>query len=231
MTARPRALVSWSSGKDSAWALETARREGRLEVVGLLTTVTAGYGRVAMHGVRESVLDLQAAAAGLPCVKVTIPPGCVNAEYERALAEALAAARSRGVERIVFGDLFLEDVRRYREERLAAAGIRPEFPLWGRDTAELAREMIREGVDARIVCLDPARVPEDLAGAPFDAALLARLPAGADPCGENGEFHTCVAAGPMFRERLCLEPGAVVRREGFVFADLVPAPVPVPAAS
>ena len=223
MSARPRALVSWSSGKDAAWALETVRQEGRLEVVGLLTTVTSGYERVAMHGVREQILDLQAAALGLPCVKVTIPPRCVNEEYERAMEAALARARADGVTRIVFGDLFLEDVRRYREERLAATGIAPEFPLGGRDTGDLAREMIGAGLAARIVCLDPTRLPAAFAGAPFDPELLDRLPAGVDPCGENGEFHTCVVAGPMFAAPLRVVSGEVVARDGFVFADLLPA--------
>jgi len=223
---RPRALVSWSSGKDSAWALETVRGENNIDIVGLLTTVTDGYGRVSMHGVREEILDRQAAALALPCRKVRIPPGCVNADYERALEAALAEARGEGITHLVFGDLFLEDVRRYREERLAGSGIAPLFPLWGRGTRDLALEMIDAGLEAVLVCVDPKAVPAALAGRRFDRRLLAELPAGADPCGENGEFHTCVLGGPMLRERLCARPGAIVPREGFVFADLEPEDAP-----
>jgi uncharacterized protein (TIGR00290 family) len=217
---RPRAIVSWSSGKDSAWALETVRRAGELEVAGLLTTVTDGYARVSMHGVREEILDLQAARAELPCLKVRIPPRCANADYEAAMGEALSAARRRGITHIVFGDLFLEDVRRYREERLAGSGVEPVFPLWGSDTRALAREMIEGGLEATVVCIDPKALPSSFAGRRFDARFLEELPAGVDPCGERGEFHTCVTAGPMFADALHVRPGAVVEREGFVFADL-----------
>ena len=223
---RRKALVAWSSGKDSAFALHEARRsaeldrEGQLEIVGLLTTLTEDYGRVSMHGVREELLDRQAEALGLPCRKVRIPAGCVNADYERAMGAAVAEARAEGIERIVFGDLFLEDVRAYRERMLAGSGISPVFPLWGRPTAALAAEMVASGLEARIVCLDPRKLPAAFAGRAFDAALLSELPPGVDPCGENGEFHTCVTGGPMFRRSLDTVPGETVAREGFVFADL-----------
>jgi uncharacterized protein (TIGR00290 family) len=217
---KPRALVAWSTGKDSAFALHVTRERGEIEVVGLLTTLTSGYGRVSMHGVREDVLDLQAAALGLPCRKVWIPQACVNADYERAMADATEAARVDGVTRIVFGDLFLEDVRAYREQQLAGSGIAPEFPLWGSDTAALAARMVAAGLEATVVCVDLRRLPESFAARRFDAAFLADLPAGVDPCGENGEFHTCVTGGPMFRRPVGVVPGEVVARDGFVFADV-----------
>ncbi len=220
---RERAWVAWSSGKDAAWALHQVRAAGALEVTGLLTTVTETYGRVSMHAVREELLARQAAAAGVPLRTVRIPWPCPNGVYEREMAAALAAARAEGVTRVVFGDLFLADVRAYRERQLAGTGVAPEFPLWGRDTAALAREMLAGGLEARLTCVDPRKVPRTLAGARFDAALLAALPAGVDPCGENGEFHTFACAGPMFTAPVPVAPGEVVEREGFVFADLLPA--------
>jgi uncharacterized protein (TIGR00290 family) len=225
----PKALVAWSSGKDSAYALHVVRAAGALDVAGLLTTVTAGYERVSMHGVREEVLDLQAEAAGLPCRKVRIPPGCVNADYEQAMGRSVAQARADGVTHIVFGDLFLGNVRAYRERMLTGSGIEPVFPLWGLDTGALARRMLADGLRAVLVCVDPRRLPASFAGRTFDETLLADLPEGVDPCGENGEFHTCVTAGPMFRHPLDLRSGAVVTRDGFVFADLVPGVPAVPA--
>ena len=219
-TPRPRTLVAWSSGKDSAFALHEARRTGDLDIVGLLTTLTEDYGRVSMHGVREELLDRQAEALGLPCRKVRIPAGCVNADYERAMGVAVQAAREDGVDRIVFGDLFLEDVRAYRERMLAGSGIEPVFPLWGRPTATLAREMVASGLEARIVCLDPRRLAPSFAGRAFDASFLAELPGGVDPCGENGEFHTCVTGGPMFERPVPVSMGETVTRDGFVFTDL-----------
>jgi uncharacterized protein (TIGR00290 family) len=218
----PRALVAWSSGKDSAWALHEVQRAGEVEVVGLLTTVTSEFGRVSMHAVREALLDRQAAALGLPCHKVRIPWPCPNERYEQEMGRALEAARTRGVTRIVFGDLYLADVRAYREQKLAGTGIEPLFPLWGRDTARLAREMLEGGLGATITCVDPRRVDRGLAGRAFDASLLAELPAGVDPCGENGEFHTFVFASPSFAAPLEVELGEVVEREGFVFADVLP---------
>jgi len=218
---RPKAWLSWSSGKDSAWALETVRRNYNMDIVALLTTVTEGYERVSMHAVREEILDAQARRTGLPCVKVRIPQRCVNEDYEEAMALALGQAREQGVAKIIFGDLFLEDVRRYREERLAGTGLEPVFPLWGQATARLAREMIAAGVSATVVCVDPRRLDPSFAGRLFDEQFLENLPRGVDPCGENGEFHTCVTAGPMLDRPLSVRRGPVVEREGFVFADLV----------
>jgi uncharacterized protein (TIGR00290 family) len=219
---RRRTVVSWSSGKDAAFALWAARNDPELEVIGLLTTVTTTYGRVSMHGVRDALLERQARALGLPLRKVEIPSPCPNEVYESAMRDAVAAMRRDDVTRMVFGDLFLRDVREYRESRLAGTGIEPVFPLWGRDTGELAREMVASGLDARIVCLDPALLPRALAGRRFDAELLRDLPRGADPCGENGEFHTFAAAGPMFPTPVAYAVGETVEREGFVFTDLVP---------
>jgi uncharacterized protein (TIGR00290 family) len=216
-----RALIAWSSGKDSAWALAEIRRRG-VEVAGLLTTVTADYARVSMHGVREEVLELQARSAGLPLRRVAIPAGCVNADYERAMGEEMGRAREEGVTHVVFGDLFLADVRAYRERMLAGSGIAPLFPLWGRDTASLAREMLAGGLRAIVVCVDPRRLAASFAGREFDAAFLREIPPVVDPCGENGEFHTCVTAGPMFSRPIRVQPGETVVRDGFVFADLMP---------
>jgi uncharacterized protein (TIGR00290 family) len=218
----PRALVAWSSGKDSAWALREVRRDGRVEVAGLLTTITDPFARVSMHAVREELLDRQAAALGLPCRKVRIPWPCPSDRYEAEMERALGEARAEGITRVVFGDLFLEDIRAYRETKLAGTGIDPVFPLWGRDTARLAREMIDGGLRAVITCVDPRRVSRALAGRAFDAALLAELPPGVDPCGENGEFHSFAWGGPMFEAPLAVAPGEVVERDGFVFADLLP---------
>lgn len=218
----PKALVSWSTGKDAAWALHEVRRAGALDVVGLLTTVTSEFARVSMHAVRERLLDLQAEATGLPCTKVRIPWPCVNADYEAAMARAMADARAAGVTRVVFGDLFLEDVRAYRVARLAGSGIEPVFPLWGRDTARLAREMLDGGLRATLTCVDPRALDAGFAGRAFDARLLAELPAGVDPCGERGEFHTFASAGPMFASPIAVAPGEIVHRDGFAFADLLP---------
>jgi len=220
---RPRALLAWSSGKDSAWALHELRRAGQVEVAGLLTTLTDPFARVSMHAVREELLDRQAAALGLACRKVRIPWPCPNDRYQQEMARALAEARAEGISHAVFGDLFLQDVRAYREAQLAGTGIAPLFPLWGRDTARLAREMIDGGLRAVLTCVDPRRVSPALAGRAFDAALLADLPPGVDPCGENGEFHSFAWDGPMFASAVAIAPGEIVEREGFVFADLLPA--------
>ena len=217
---RPRAVVSWSSGKDSAFALYEARRSGRFHIVGLLTTVTETYRRVSMHGVREDVLEAQAEAVGLPLFKVPIPSPCPNEVYERAMATVLGRLQAEGVRRVIFGDLFLEDIRAYREAKLKGTGIDPVFPLWGRPTSALAEEMIAAGFEARIVALDPKKLPSRFAGRSFDRELLAELPAEVDPCGERGEFHTCVTAGPIFHWPIPVVPGDVVQRDGFVFADL-----------
>ncbi|HUJ78011.1 MAG TPA: ATP-binding protein [Thermoplasmata archaeon] len=219
---RPRILLSWSSGKDAAYALHRLRADGTVDVVGLLTTVTEPFARVAMHGVREALLDRQAEAVGLPVLRVPLPSPCSNAEYEARMGAALARARADGVAAIAFGDLFLEDVRAYREARMAATGIACRFPLWGEPTDRLAREMIARGVRARVVCVDPAKLDPSFAGRPFDRAFLEDLPASVDPCGERGEFHTFAWDGPAFRHPVPVRPGPVVRRDGFVFADLLP---------
>ncbi len=217
---RPRALMAWSTGKDSAWALHQARRAGEVEVVGLLTTVNATHQRVAMHAVRVEVLRAQAAAVGLPLTIVEIPSPCPNEVYAQAMAEAMTAARADGVSHVVFGDLFLEDVRAYREAQLAQVGMTACFPLWGQDTRALAAEIVAAGVEAWITCVDPRAAPRALAGRRIDAALLAELPAGVDPCGERGETHTFVAAGPMLAHRVPVALGEIVERDGYVFADL-----------
>jgi uncharacterized protein (TIGR00290 family) len=219
----PKAVVAWSSGKDSAFALHEVRRTDEFDVVGLLTTVTADYRRVAMHGVRESVLDLQAGALGLPLDKVQIPARCTNDLYAEKMAEAVARLAAGGVTRMVFGDLYLEDVRDYRIRNLAGTGIEPVFPLWGRDTRTLAHEMIASGLRATLACIDPRVLDRSLAGHDFDDALLDALPDGADPCGEKGEFHTVVTAGPMFSSPLAVRRGETVERDGFVFTDVLPA--------
>lgn len=217
---KPRAWLCWSSGKDSAWTLHEARRQGEFDVIGLLTTVTETYGRVSMHGVREEILTAQAEAARLPLFRVPIPAPCTNEVYEEAMRGAIAEALRQGVTHMVFGDLYLEDVRDYRVRQLTGTGIDPVFPLWGRPTGELAREMIQAGVVAHVTCLDPAKIARELAGSVFDESFLDSLPAGADPCAENGEFHTCVSAGPMFAGPIAVEVGETVERDGFVFTDL-----------
>ena len=219
---KPRALLSWSSGKDAAWALHVLRQQGDVEVVGLLTTVNRAFERVAMHAVREQLLEAQAQAAGLPLWKVDIPFPCPNEAYEAAMGAACAKAASEGIEAIAFGDLFLEDIRAYRVEKLAGSGLRPLFPLWGRDTAALAREMIAGGLKAALTCVDPGRLDPAFAGRAFDAALLADLPPAVDPCGERGEFHSFAWDGPMFSHPVPIRRGEVVERDGFVFADLLP---------
>ena len=215
-------LLSWSSGKDSAWALHVLRRDPSVEVVGLLTTINERASRVAMHAVREAVLDVQAAALGLPLTKVYIPDPCSNAEYERAMADAMDGARRSGVHAIAFGDLFLEDVRRYREEKLASTGIEPVFPLWGANTTHLAREMVAAGLRAILTSVDPRQLDTAFAGRVFDQTLLDDLPDGIDPCGENGEFHSFAYAGPMFEQPLAVATGDTVERDGFVFFDVRP---------
>jgi uncharacterized protein (TIGR00290 family) len=219
----PKALIAWSSGKDSAWALHEARRSGELDIVGALTTVTDIFSRVSMHGVREELLRAQLEAAGLPATIVRIPFPCPNEIYEREMAAAMRAAKAQGVTHIVFGDLFLEDVRAYREKNLAGSGIAPVFPLWGRPTAPLAREMIAAGIKAHLAVVDLKKLSASFAGRKYDDALLTSLPPSADPCGENGEFHTFVSAGPMFSRRIPVTAGETVKREGFAFADLLAA--------
>jgi uncharacterized protein (TIGR00290 family) len=218
-----RALLAWSSGKDSAFSLHVLREQG-VAVTGLLTTINDAFDRVAMHAVRLELLRAQADAVGLPLVEVRIPWPCPNEAYEAAMAEALAAARERGTTAVAFGDLFLEDVRRYREERMSGTGLVPLFPLWGRPTRALAEEMIALGQQAVLTCVDPRALPRTFAGRAFDAALLRELPAEVDPCGERGEFHSFAWDGPAFRRPVPVRVGEVVDRDGFVFADLLPEP-------
>ncbi|HLN50848.1 MAG: ATP-binding protein [Thermoplasmata archaeon] len=220
--AAPSALVSWSSGKDAAFALQEVRRSRAYDVVGLLTTLTADFRRVSMHGVREELLDRQARALGLPLVKIRIPIPCPNEVYEQEMSRALERAKGTGVRHVIFGDLFLEDVRHYRETRLESIGMTGVFPLWGRETGALAAEMIATGLRARVSSLDPKKLPRAFAGRELDAAFLRALPPGVDPCGERGEFHTFVTHCREFREPVNVELGEVVERDGFVFADLTP---------
>jgi uncharacterized protein (TIGR00290 family) len=214
-------LVSWSSGKDSAWTLHTIRAEGIGTAAALLTTVNEAADRVAMHAVRSEVLRAQAEAAELPLITVPIPSPCPNEIYEARMAAACRAAVADGFTHVAFGDLFLEDVRRYREERLAGTGLTPIFPLWERPTRALAQEMIAGGLRATLTCVDPRVLPASFAGRSFDAELLRDLPVTTDPCGERGEFHTCVTAGPMFSRPLEVASGVIVERDGFVFADVL----------
>ncbi|HVT54514.1 MAG TPA: ATP-binding protein [Xanthobacteraceae bacterium] len=217
-----KAWIAWSSGKDSAWALHEARKSGEFEIVGALTTVTEAFGRVSMHAVREEILQRQCEAIGLRQIVVPIPFPCPNEIYEARMDAALEQAKAEGVTHIIFGDLFLEDIRRYREEKMAGSGIAPVFPLWNRPTDALAREMIKGELQAKLVCIDPKILPKEFAGRAFDQSLLNDLPSSVDPCGERGEFHTCVTGGPMFSREIKVKPGEVVERDGFVFADLVP---------
>jgi uncharacterized protein (TIGR00290 family) len=223
MTTRPKALIAWSSGKDSAWALHETRRAGDFEIVGALTTVTETFDRVSMHGVRKEILLAQLGAARLPPTLVHIPYPCPNEVYEARMAAALSQAKAAGITQVIFGDLFLEDVRAYREQKLAGTGIAPVFPLWGRPTATLAREMIDAGVETYLVCVDLKQLPKSFAGRRFDRALLDELPAVADPCGEKGEFHSCVVAGPMFSHGISVVVGETIERDGFAYADLLAA--------
>ena len=216
-----RVLLSWSSGKDSAWALHVLRNDPQVEVVGLLSTVNTAYGRVAMHSTRLELLRAQAQAAGLPLHIVPLPWPCSNEVYEAAMRKAVEDALEHGVTHIAFGDLFLEDVRAYRVKQLEGSGLEPLFPIWHEPTGPLARRMIDAGLQAFITCIDPKKLPRSFAGRRFDHALLDELPQGVDPCGENGEFHTCVLAGPMFREPLHAAVGETVERDGFVFVDLL----------
>jgi len=215
-------LLSWSSGKDSAWALHVLNQTHPGAVTALLTTVNEAVDRVAMHAVRRAVLEAQAAAAGLPLRVVPIPHPCVNEVYEARMREAVTAAVADGFTHVAFGDLFLEDVRRYREERLARSGLQPLFPVWGIPTPDLSMQMLDAGLRARIACVDTRVLDASFVGREWNRALLEALPAGIDPCGENGEFHTCVYAGPMFRTPLALACGERVTRDPFVWCDLVP---------
>ena len=227
---RRKLWLYWSSGKDSAWSLHTLRQNETFEVVALLTTVNDGAKRVAMHAVREALLEAQAESLGLPLVKVPIPPQCPNSLYEEAMARAMARARAEGVYDVAFGDLFLEDIRRYREEKLRAVAMQPVFPIWGMDTRKLAQEMVASGLRAVLTCVDPKQLDARFSGRIFDDRLLQELPPGVDPCGERGEFHTFAYAGPMFAKPLAVHTGEIVTRDGFVFADVLPGETATPAS-
>lgn len=222
MRASPKAIIAWSSGKDSAWALHEIRRDGLFEIVGALTTVTDTFRRVSMHGVREELLRAQLDAADLRPVIIHIPFPCSNETYEQKMAAAMAAAHASGVTHVIFGDLFLEDVRAYRERQLADTGLTPIFPLWGRPTLALAHEMIGAGVEAHVCSVDMKKLPASFSGRRFDRALVERLPAGIDPCGENGEFHSFVSGGPMFSRKIAVKTGETVERDGFAYTDFFP---------
>ncbi|GIX06073.1 MAG: ATPase [Candidatus Poribacteria bacterium] len=217
-----RVLVSWSSGKDSAWTLYRLRDLFQVRIVGLITTLNRSAKRVAMHAVREELVEAQAQAVGLPLRKVWLPAPCSNAEYERLFGAALQEAKAQGVQAVAFGDLFLEDVRAYRERLLESVGLMPLFPLWGQETHRLAQEMLEAGLEAYLTCVDPQQMDPTLVGCRYDTELLRRLPPTVDPCGERGEFHTFAAAGPMFAQPIRVSPGEIVCRDGFVFADLLP---------
>ena len=217
-----RTLLSWSGGKDAAWALHVLRQRGEVEVVGLVTTITEGYERISMQGIRVDVLHAQAETAGLSVIEARIPQRADNATYEASFAAALESARGRwpGIERIAFGDLFLADIKAWREALCARLGWTPLFPLFGSDTAQLARGMIDGGLRAQLCCVDTTQLDAGFAGRAFDEALLRDLPAATDPCGENGEFHTCVSAGPMFDKPIAIERGGTVLRDGrFAYTD------------
>jgi uncharacterized protein (TIGR00290 family) len=216
-----KAWLAWSSGKDSAWSLYQCQKQGDLKITGLLTTITREFQRVSMHGVREKLLRAQACAANLPLIPVYIPAPCSNSDYEAAMQQAMSQAQADGVKDIVFGDLFLADVREYREKQLKKVSMQAHFPLWKQNTQQLAQEMIASGLRATITCCDPKKVPKSFSGRNFDQSLLADLPQACDPCGENGEFHTVVQAGPMFQHALDIITGETVTRDGFVFTDVL----------
>jgi uncharacterized protein (TIGR00290 family) len=218
---RPKALISWSSGKDSAFALHEVRQAGELDVVGAVTTVTETFGRVSIHGVRQEILLAQLAAARLPPRIVPIPYPCTNEIYEARMAEVISDAAREGITRMIFGDLYLADIRAYRESKLAGSGVTPVFPLWERPTLALAQAMIASGMQAYLATVDLKKLPAEFAGRKFDRDLLADLPQGVDPCGENGEFHTCVVAGPMFSRPLAVDRGERIERDGYAYCDLV----------
>jgi uncharacterized protein (TIGR00290 family) len=216
-------LLSWSSGKDSAWALHVLQQQGEYEVAGLITTINSAFDRVAMHGTRRELVEMQAEAAGLPLIKASLPWPCSNADYESAMKQVCERAVAEGVSAIAFGDLFLADIRAYREEKLKGSGLEPLFPVWQIPTDKLARQMIEAGLRAKLVCVDPKQLDPALVGRDFDRRLLDELPRGADPCGENGEFHSFVYAGPMFSRQLPIATGEKVERDGFWYCDVLAA--------
>lgn len=221
---KPKILLSWSTGKDSAWTLHVLRQSVGWDIAGLVATVNIAFGRVSMHGVREELLERQAQAVGLPLWKVPLPYPCPNEAYESAMRELILRAKEAEVTHFAFGDLFLQDVRDYRERQLAGTGITPVFPLWGIDTAGLAHDMIASGLRAIVTCVDPRQIPASLIGREFDEAFLKELPPSADPCGENGEYHTFCYDGPMFTRPIPVRTGEVVERDGFVYVDVLAVP-------
>ena len=221
-TGKPKAIVSWSSGKDSAFALFKVMQSGEFDVVAMLTTVTSNYDRVSMHGVRRELLLRQASSLGLPLIEVEIPAKCTNEIYEAKMGAAMSRAKASGVEYVIFGDIFLEDVRKYREEKLSGTGISPVFPLWGEKPSNLAIGIIESGIRARVSCLDPERLNRKLGGALFDRDFLDSIPDNVDPCGENGEFHTFVESSPLFSEPIAISVGESVQRDRFLYTDLLP---------
>jgi uncharacterized protein (TIGR00290 family) len=216
-------LLSWSSGKDSAWALHVLRQQNQYEIAGLLTTMNSAFDRVAMHSTRRALVEMQAQAAGLPLITAQLPWPCSNADYELAMKQVCDQAVAQGISAVAFGDLFLADVRSYRERQLQDTGLEPLFPVWQCPTRELAQQMVRSGLRAKLVCVDPRQLSPDFVGRDFDRTLLDELPAGVDPCGENGEFHSFVYAGPMFSRGLAIATGEKVERDGFWFCDVLPA--------
>lgn len=218
---KKRVMLSWSSGKDSAWALHLMRRDPEIELLGLFTTINREFDRVAMHGVRRTLLASQAAHVVLPLHTILLPYPCPNHVYEARLLAFIEEAKRLGTTHVAFGDLFLEDIRRYREHQLAGTGIEPLFPLWGLPTRALAEDMVTSGLRAHIVCVDPKQAPREWAGRLFDPAFVAAIPPDIDPCGERGEFHTFASDGPMFRRPINTRIGEIVERDGFVFADLL----------
>jgi uncharacterized protein (TIGR00290 family) len=219
---KQRVLLSWSSGKDSAWSLYVLRQNPDVEIIGLLTTVNVTHGRVAMHSTRLALAEAQARVIGIPLRVVPLPWPCSNEVYEREMCAAIQDGFKNGATHIAFGDLFLEDIRAYRTKQLEGSGLQPLFPIWHEPTGKLARRMIDAGVVAIVTCVDPKQLSPSFAGRRFDHAFINELPQGVDPCGENGEFHTCVLAGPMFREPIHAAVGEIVERDGFYFADLIP---------
>lgn len=214
--------MSWSSGKDSAWTLYQLQQDPDVELVGLFCTVNKEFGRVAMHAVRIELLQQQAKSIGLPLTIIEIPYPCSNADYEKIMGEFIETAKNDGIECVAFGDLFLEDIRNYREKQMKDSGIKPIFPLWGTPTDTLAKEMIRSGLKTVITCINPKQTPAEFIGKEFTLDFLNALPEDVDPCGENGEFHSFVFDGPMFKNEIAISVGEIVERDGFMFADILP---------
>lgn len=222
MIHKPKTYVSWSSGKDCAFALWRAQKAGEFDICGLLTTTNETVDRVAMHGTRNALMRRQAEAVGLPVLEVGLPWPCTNEDYESRMTGACETMKAKGVSHVIYGDLYLEDVRAYRDEKMAQANLTPIYPLWKQDTRQLAQDMISAGLKTVVVCIDPKKLDASFAGRWFDQAFLDDLPDGIDACGENGEFHTCVLDGPMFSAPISVDVGETVERNGFIYADVIP---------